>query len=174
MGIAAGAACACPGSSAPGVPVPASALPPPGGCRRLVWCRLFRHLVHLRGPEPAHLPRSAAPASYGRDGNRPDLAIEAGAVVACPHDPLLPRRRCMDKADIAALLALGAAFSSRSVTSFTSARRTRSPTSRSATSSCSPGCCATAGGGWAAWWLPLDSGCRRRRWRSARCCWCRR
>src|SRR5712672_2025051 len=40
--------------------------------------------------------------------------------------------------------------SSRSATSFISARHMPSPTNRSATSSCSCGCCATASGGWAA------------------------
>jgi hypothetical protein len=44
-----------------------------------------------------HLPRNAAPDSYGRNGNGPDLAIEAGRRVACRHVPRLERRRSWPK-----------------------------------------------------------------------------
>jgi hypothetical protein len=44
------------------------------------------------------------------NGNRPDLAIEAGRQVACPNVPLLPREGFLANADIAGLLAAGAAL----------------------------------------------------------------
>ena len=69
----------------------------------------------------------------------------------------------MAKADIAALLALGAAFFIAIGDVIHQRRRTRSPTNRSATSTCSCACCATASGGWAAWSPPSGSRCRPRR-----------
>ena len=80
----------------------------------------------------------------------------------------------MAKADIAALLALGAAFFI-AIGDVMHQRSAHEVTDEpSAISRCSPGCCGTASGGWAAWSQAQASRCRRRRSASARCFWCRR
>ena len=111
---------------------------------------------HLRFLVPSARTSRAPAARRGARLLRPLLKqVVAARVRRCVHLPRLvstttggrrwPRRTsppCSPSAPPS---------SSRSATSSISAPRTRSPTNRSATSSCSPGCCATGSGGWAAW-----------------------
>ncbi len=142
--------------------------------------RHIRYLVPSARCISAHLPRNAAP----RIAVSISKAIETGRRAPCPRlcSGDLPRLvrttsggRSMAKADIAALLALGAAFfiAIGDVIHQRSAHEvTDEPVGHIGAVHCA--CCATAGGGWAAWWPPPDSRCRPRRSAWARCCWCRR
>ena len=110
-----------------------------GLCPSWLAGRHIRYLVPS-ARRSAHLPRDAAPDSchFARYSNRSPRACRTPFAM---HLPTLVTnddgRSPMDKADIAALLALGAAFFIAIGDVMHQRRRTRSPTNRSATSPCS-------------------------------------